>query len=151
MDGGNPLKTGMNKGRFGTVGLRRLFSHFLGEQKVTRRRNSGHGKNNIFKTYLFKMEAKDTPPNSCLTPRASCLTQEQRKELTMPTSINLYTLKQHRITRYRYDLDLQVTNPKTCHHLLDLLLGLKREPVEKFGILSLNTKYKVTGLHIVKM
>ncbi len=67
----------------------------------------------------------------------------------MPTSINLYTLKQHRISRFRYDLDLQITNPQTCHHLLDLLLDLKHEPVEKFGILSLNTKYKVTGLHIL--
>ncbi len=41
MDGEDILKTGMNKGRFGTVGLRRLFGHFLGEQKVPRRRNSG--------------------------------------------------------------------------------------------------------------
>ena len=66
----------------------------------------------------------------------------------MPTSINLYTLKQHRISRFRYDLDLQITNPQTCYHLLDLLLDLKSEPVEKFGIISLNTKYKITGLHI---
>ena len=67
----------------------------------------------------------------------------------MPTSINLYTLKRHRIARFRYDLDLQITNPRTCHHLLDLLLDLKREPVEKFGIISLNTKYKISGLHIL--
>lgn len=58
-------------------------------------------------------------------------------------------LKQHRVTRFRYDLDLQITNPQTCHHLLDLLLDLKREPVEKFGIISLNTKHKPTGLHIL--
>lgn len=67
----------------------------------------------------------------------------------MPNSINFYTLKQHRISRFRYDLDLQVTDPKTCHYLLDLILDLKKEPVEKFGIISLNTKHKITGLHIL--
>ncbi len=69
--------------------------------------------------------------------------------IPMSSSINLYTLKQHRISSFRYDLDLQITNPQTCHHLLDLLLDLKHEPVEKFGILSLNTKHKITGLHIL--
>ncbi len=67
----------------------------------------------------------------------------------MPTSINIYTLKQIRLSHHRYDLDLQITNSQTCHHLLDLLLDLKSEPVEKFGIISLNTKYKITGLHIL--
>lgn len=67
----------------------------------------------------------------------------------MLTSINIYTLKQHRIAQHRYDLDLPVTTPAACHHLLDLLLDLKREPVEKFGILSLNTKHKLLGLHIL--
>ena len=67
----------------------------------------------------------------------------------MLTSINIYTLKQHRIARRSYDLDLPVTTPAVCHHLLDLLLDLKREPVEKFGILSLNTKHKLLGLHVL--
>jgi len=67
----------------------------------------------------------------------------------MPSSINLYTLKQHRTASFRYDLDLKVTSPKTCHQLLDLILDLKHEPVEKFGIISLNTKYKISGLHIL--
>ena len=65
------------------------------------------------------------------------------------TSINIYTLKQHRIARHRYDLDLPITTPAVCHHLLDLLLDLKREPVERFGILSPNTKHKLLGLHIL--
>jgi hypothetical protein len=51
MDGGDPLETGMNKRRFGTIGsnaflpvrLRANFSWAV--QKVTRRRNRGH-KNN---------------------------------------------------------------------------------------------------------
>lgn len=65
------------------------------------------------------------------------------------TSINIYTLKQHRIGRHRYDLDLPITTPAVCHHLLNLLLDLKSEPVEKFGIISLTTKHKLLGLHIL--
>lgn len=67
----------------------------------------------------------------------------------MPTSINIYVLKQIRLSRHRYDLDLRVGDAQTCHHLLDLLLDLKREPVEKFGILSLSTKQNILGLHIL--
>jgi DNA repair protein RadC len=67
----------------------------------------------------------------------------------MLTSINIYTLKQHRIAHHRYDLDLPVTSPAACHHLLDVLLDLKREPVEKFGIIALNTKHRLLGLHIL--
>lgn len=67
----------------------------------------------------------------------------------MIASINIYTLKQIRLSRHRYDLDLPVTTPAACHRLLDLLLDLKREPVEKFGIISLNTKHKLLGLHIL--
>jgi DNA repair protein RadC len=67
----------------------------------------------------------------------------------MPTSINIYVLKQIRLSRHRYDLDLRVGDAQTCHHLLDLLLDLKREPVEKFGILSLSTKQRILGLHIL--
>lgn len=36
---------------------------------------------------------------------------------------------------------------KSAHS--DLLLDLKREPVEKFGIIVLNTKYKISGLHVL--
>jgi hypothetical protein len=40
MDGGGPLKTGMNCRRFGTTPVPTPFlRHFLGEQKETRRRN----------------------------------------------------------------------------------------------------------------
>lgn len=67
------------------------------------------------------------------------------------TSINIYTLKQHRVSHHRFDLDLNVTSPKVCHHLLNLLLDLQHEPVERFGIISLNSKYKITGLHVLGM
>lgn len=65
-------------------------------------------------------------------------------------SINIYTLKQIRTARYRYDIeDNRITSPLVCYKILDLLLDLKREPVEKFGIISLNTKYKISGLHVL--
>lgn len=65
------------------------------------------------------------------------------------SSINIYTLKQHWVSRVRYDLELKVTSPRVCYHLLNLLLDLQHEPVEKFGIISLNIKYKITGLHVL--
>jgi len=67
----------------------------------------------------------------------------------MPISINIYTLKQIRLSHHHYDLDLPVTAPAVCHHLLDLLLDLKHEPVEKFGIIALNAKHKILGLHVL--
>lgn len=64
-------------------------------------------------------------------------------------SINIYTLKQVRVTRLRYDIEARITGPKICYQLLNLTLDLKQEPVEKFGIISLNTKYKPTGIHVI--
>ena len=66
------------------------------------------------------------------------------------TSINIYTLKQIRTQRHRYDLeDCPITNPSICYQILQYLLDLKSEPVEKFGIISLNTRNKIIGLHII--
>ena len=68
------------------------------------------------------------------------------------TSINIYTLKQIRTSRYRYDIgDNSITSPHICYQLLDLLLDLKRDPFEKFGIISLSTKNKILGLHVLGM
>ena len=66
------------------------------------------------------------------------------------TSINIYTLKQIRTKRHRYDLeDNPVTAPLICYNILQYLLDLKSEPVEKFGIISLNFRNKVIGIHII--
>ena len=68
----------------------------------------------------------------------------------MSVTNNIYTLKQIRTKRHRYDLeDYQITCPLVCYKALQLLLDLKSEPVEKFGIISLNTKNKITGIHII--
>ena len=66
------------------------------------------------------------------------------------SSINIYTLKQIRTRRHRYDLeDCPITSPLICYKVLQYLLDLKSEPVEKFGIISLNTRNKIIGLHII--
>jgi hypothetical protein len=66
------------------------------------------------------------------------------------TSINIYTLKQIRTKRHRYDLeDYSITSPLTCYKVLQFLLDLKSELVEKFGIISLNTRNKIVGIHII--
>lgn len=66
------------------------------------------------------------------------------------TSINIYTLKQIRTKRHRYDLeDYSITSALTCYKVLQFLLDLKSEPVEKFGIISLNTRNKIIGIHII--
>lgn len=65
-------------------------------------------------------------------------------------SINLYTLKQVRVKRRRYDLEnCDITCPFACYKVIQLFLDLKSEPVERFGIISLNTKNKITGIHII--
>jgi DNA repair protein RadC len=66
------------------------------------------------------------------------------------TSINIYTLKQIRTRRHRYDLeDYPITSPSICYKILQYLLDLKSEPVEKFGIISLNSRNKIIGIHII--
>lgn len=66
------------------------------------------------------------------------------------TSINLYTLKQVRTKRRRYDLEgFQITSPLVCYNLLQYLLDLQSEPAERFGIIALNSKYKIVGIHII--
>ena len=66
------------------------------------------------------------------------------------SSINIYTLKQIRTKRHRYDLeDYPITSPLICYKILQYALDLKSEPVEKFGIISLNTRHKLIGIHII--
>jgi DNA repair protein RadC len=67
-----------------------------------------------------------------------------------PTDINIYTLKQIRTKRYRYDLgSCQITCPLACYKALQSILDLRSEPVEKFGIFALNTKNEINGIHII--
>ena len=65
-------------------------------------------------------------------------------------SINIFSLKQIRTGRRRYDLeDCQITCPRVCYKVLQFTLDLKFEPIEKFGIISLNTRSRIVGIHII--
>jgi DNA repair proteins len=66
------------------------------------------------------------------------------------SSINIYTLKQIRTQHRRFDLeDYPITTPQICFQILQYILDLKSEPVEKFGIISLNSRNKIIGIHII--
>jgi DNA repair protein RadC len=67
-----------------------------------------------------------------------------------PTFINIYTLKQVRTKRRRYDLeDLEITSPSVCYRVLQYLFDLQSEPAERFGIIALNSKLKINGVHLI--
>ena len=81
------------------------------------------------------------------------------------SSINIYTLKQIRTRHHRYDLeDYSITSPLICYKVLQYLLDLKSEPCRvelhlqlfkkskallKFGIISLSSRNKIIGIHII--
>jgi DNA repair protein RadC len=66
------------------------------------------------------------------------------------TDINIYTLKQVRAKRRRYDLEgCRITCALACYATLEVILDLKSEPVEKFGIIALNAKNEINGIHII--
>ncbi|HEX3046742.1 MAG TPA: JAB domain-containing protein [Bacillota bacterium] len=68
----------------------------------------------------------------------------------MVTDINIYTLKQVRSKRRRYDLeDCNITRPAACYKVIQDILDLESEPVEKFGIIALNNRNKINGIHII--
>lgn len=66
------------------------------------------------------------------------------------TDINIYTLKQVRSKRRWYNLEgCRITCPLACFNTLQSVLNLKAEPVEKFGIIALNAKNEINGIHII--
>jgi DNA repair protein RadC len=66
------------------------------------------------------------------------------------TDINIYTLKQVRSKRRRYDFEgRRITSPLVCYTALESILDLQGEPVEKFGIIALNVKKEINGIHII--
>jgi DNA repair protein RadC len=66
------------------------------------------------------------------------------------TDINIYTLKQVRSKRRRYDFEgRRITSPLVCYTTLESILDLQGEPVEKFGIIALNVKKEINGIHII--
>lgn len=65
-------------------------------------------------------------------------------------SINVVSLKQVREREVPYKLDqVDVTSPDKCYALIEHVFALSEEPVEKFGLICLNTRLKVNGMHII--
>lgn len=66
--------------------------------------------------------------------------------------INLYTVKQVKEQSGLYELDSAVIRkPSDASDVIQAVLNLNDEAVEKFGILTLNTKNKVVGVHVLSI
>lgn len=64
--------------------------------------------------------------------------------------INLYSVKQVKESGALYGLEnKKIKNPQDIHNLVEIVLDLKSEASEKFGILTLNTRNVVVGVHVL--
>lgn len=65
-------------------------------------------------------------------------------------SINIFSVKQVKDKGGLYDLESKnICSPKDAQNIIQTVLDLNSEAVEKFGILTLNTKNVVAGIHII--
>jgi DNA repair protein RadC len=73
--------------------------------------------------------------------------------ISMPLkSINIYTLKQVKDSAVQYDIGKHtIRSPETCYKAIQQILDLQSESVEKFGIITLTTKNKIAGIHIISI
>lgn len=70
----------------------------------------------------------------------------------MKKRINRYTVKLIRENTGLYELDNAfITSPGKAHSVIDIVLGLNDEAVEKFGMIALDTKNKIAGIHILSI
>lgn len=65
--------------------------------------------------------------------------------------INFYTIKQVKESCALYEVEKRVTRPEGVANFLNVVLDLNSEACEKFGILTLNTKNDIVGVHILGM
>lgn len=66
--------------------------------------------------------------------------------------INRYTAKLVKENGGLYDLeDKVINNPYNAHKLIQTVLDLHNSTVEKFGILTLDTKNNVIGVHVISI
>jgi DNA repair protein RadC len=66
-------------------------------------------------------------------------------------SISLYALKMIKEKEVLYVTDNLITSPEGVYDLVEKVYELSSEAVEKFGIITLNTKNKVVGMHIISV
>ena len=63
--------------------------------------------------------------------------------------INLYSVKQVKEKGGLYDLDSKkITSPDNARDVVQTVLDLNNEAVEKMGAINLNTKNRITGIHV---
>jgi DNA repair protein RadC len=48
-----------------------------------------------------------------------------------------------------YSLDEAIISPEIARDVIEKVFNLSSSPVEKFGIMTLNTKNRITGLHML--
>ena len=66
--------------------------------------------------------------------------------------INIYTVKQVKEKGGLYDVESKkIKSPEDAENIIQTVLDLNSEAVEKFGILTLNTKNEVAGIHIISI
>lgn len=66
--------------------------------------------------------------------------------------INIYTVKQVRESSMLYNIDTtSIDSPKTAVTIINKVFSLAEEAVEVFGILTLNSKNKIVGAHIISV
>lgn len=66
--------------------------------------------------------------------------------------INIYSVKQIKEKGGLYDLESSfIRSPEDANNIVNVVLDLYSESVEKFGILTLNTKNQVAGVHILSV
>ena len=63
--------------------------------------------------------------------------------------INMYSVKLVKEVGVNYLLEDKITSPRIARDVIERVLELSSSPVEKFGIIALNTKNKVAGIHII--
>ncbi|MCP1312115.1 RadC family protein [Paenibacillus tyrfis] len=67
-------------------------------------------------------------------------------------TINIYTVKQFKEKSAKYDLSSRaIRSPQDAYNIVQSVLDLEHEACEKFGILTLNTKNFVAGLHVLSV
>lgn len=67
------------------------------------------------------------------------------------TRMTKYTVKLIKESSGNYNVEKTIKNPETAKDIINTVLELNHECVEKFGILALDTKNNVIGIHIISI
>lgn len=66
--------------------------------------------------------------------------------------INRYSVRLVKENTGLYDVDnTKITTPLSAYNVIQTVLDINSEAVEKFGIITLNTKNMIAGIHIISI